>query len=116
MGRPLLSAFSVQAQNDMSRITEIWFYVFLVGRYSTTEKSFLPPPESLIFLEKGVQSEKWNIFICLSDSWMMPVLALSATECCQACEGFVKAYTCCISYVLVHVFTNLSTFLVFFLV
>lgn len=58
----------------MSRVIEFWLYVVLAGRYATTEKWFLPPPECLVFGEKGIQGEKWNIFVCLSDSWIMPAM------------------------------------------
>lgn len=60
-------------------------------------KVVLPPrPQSLLFVEKGIQSEKCNFLICLSDSWVMSLMKLSVKECCQSCEKFFKAYACCI--------------------
>lgn len=44
------------------------------------------PPQSLLFLEKGILSKKCNFFICLDDSRIISLMKLSAEECCQSCE------------------------------
>lgn len=97
LGRPVLSACVVQGQNDTLRINRNLVLSLPCWQLFHHRKVVaLPLPQSLIFVEKGIQSEKCNFFICLSDSWIMSLMKLSAEECCHSCGQFFKAYTCSI--------------------